>query len=270
MSEPPSVLRAPAKLTRSLRVRGTRSDGYHLLEAEMISLDWGDDLHIRPGDGLEVEDRLPRADGLGGGAGEGSWGRVPTGRDNLVLRALAAAGRRAAVRLVKRVPPGAGLGGGSSDAAAMLRWAGVAADDAGLRLAAGLGADVPFCLAGGRARVSGIGEVVEPLAPLDLGLSLLLAPFGMSTPAVYRRWDQMGGAPSEGANDLEEAALSVEPRLGRWRDAWAQATGLRPVLAGSGSTWFVEEARPDLAGPFPPPDGSGPPGYVIVTRSDRP
>ncbi len=69
---------------------------------------------------------------------------------NLIVQALAAAGRRARVRVVKRIPPGAGLGGGSSDAAAVLRWAGV--DD--LATAARLGADVPFCLVGGRARVT--------------------------------------------------------------------------------------------------------------------
>ncbi len=68
---------------------------------------------------------------------------------------------RPTVRLTKRIPPGAGLGGGSADAAAVLRWAGVVDDVA---LAARLGADVPFCVRGGRARVTGIGEVLEPLA----------------------------------------------------------------------------------------------------------
>jgi len=271
-------LRAPAKLTRSLRVVGRRPDGYHLLEAEMVSLDWGDDLLIGPGSGLDLVDQTPWSDQA-----------IPSGPDNLAARALSLVGREASIRLTKRIPAGAGLGGGSSDAAAVLRWAGVAADRSGLDLAAQLGADVPFCLLGGRARVSGVGERVEALEPLELEVSLLLVPLACSTPAVYAEWDRMhpdgpvaaapARAPAPGpaavvgagpANDLEAAALAVEPGLARWRDAWAEATGLTPRLAGSGSTWFLEEARPDLAGPFPNPAGSGLPGYVVVTRTDRP
>ena len=251
---------APAKLTRNLRVVGTRPDGYHLIEAEMVSLDWGDRLLVDPeGDGLEVEDLTP-------------WARGPAasplgvGEDNLVRRALDLTGRRAGVRLIKRVPPGAGLGGGSSDAAAILRWAGVRIEAEGLALAAGLGADVPFCLIGGRAMVSGIGELVEPLAPLELSFTLLLVPLSCPTPAVYSAWDRAPGR-SGGTNDLESAALAVQPGLARWREAWGRATGLEPRLAGSGSTWFVEEARPELAGPFPDPGGHGPDGLVLVTRT---
>ena len=282
MSARRARLRAPAKLTRSLRVVGRRADGYHLLQAEMVSLDWGDDLLIGPGSGLDLVDQTPWPDMA-----------IPSGPDNLAARALSLVGREAAIRLTKRIPAGAGLGGGSSDAAAVLRWAGVAADRSGFERAAQLGADVPFCLLGGRARVSGVGERVEALEPLELEVSLLLVPLACSTPAVYAEWDRMHPdgpaapalAPAEGAgpvndleaaalagavNDLEAAALAVEPGLARWRDAWAEAIGLAPRLAGSGSTWFLEEARPDLAGPFPNPDGSGPPGYVVVTRTDRP
>ena len=269
MSGRPVRVKAPAKLTRSLRVVGRRADGYHLLEAEMVSLDWGDDLLIGPGSGLEVVDETP-------------WPgpAVPAGADNLVSRALGLVGREAAIRLTKRIPAGAGLGGGSSDAAAVLRWAGVPVNQGGLDRAARLGADVPFCLRGGRARVTGVGERIEALEPLELAVSLLLVPLACSTPAVYAEWDRMhpgdpaASDPPAGAdgvvNDLEAAALEVEPGLARWRAAWARATGLAPRLAGSGSTWFVEEARPDLAGPFPDPAGSGPPGYVVVTRTDRP
>jgi 4-diphosphocytidyl-2-C-methyl-D-erythritol kinase len=217
-------LTAPAKLTLSLRVTGTRDDGYHLIDAEMVTLDLADELLIEDGEGLEVV----AATGL----------PVPAGDDNLVGRALRAVGRRARVRLVKRIPAGAGLGGGSADAAAVLRWAGC--DD--LALAATLGADVPFCLVGGRARVTGIGEVVEPLPHLDRTFTLLTPPFGVSTPAVYAAWDRLGGPRAGGPNDLEAAALHVEPRLAGWRDRLAAATGRTPVLAGSGSTWFVEGA----------------------------
>ena len=161
--------------------------------------------------------------------------------DNLVSRALATTGRAARVRLVKRIPPGAGLGGGSADAAAVLRWAGCT----DLAVAAGLGADVPFCVAGGRARVAGIGEVVQPLTYEDRSFVLLLPPFGVDTVAVYRAWDRLSGEgrlPESGTvvNDLEAAALDVEPRLDVWRRALEEATGCTASLAGSGSTWFVE------------------------------
>ena len=142
---------APAKLTLSLRVTGVRDDGLHLLDAEMVSIDLADTLTFEPGSGISVDDEV--SGGLG-------VDRVPVGPDNLVARALRAVGRHAAVRIVKRIPAGAGLGGGSADAAAVLRWAGCI----DLAVAAGLGADVPFCVRGGRARVTGVGERVEPLA----------------------------------------------------------------------------------------------------------
>lgn len=225
---PAVTLLAPAKLTLSLRIVGVRPDGYHLLDAEMVTLDLADELSFDDaGDGLEV-DVMP------------GWPPVPAGDDNLVRRALALAGRRAGVRLVKRIPAGAGLGGGSADAAAVLRWAGCL----DLDLAARLGADVPFCVRGGRARVTGIGEVLEPLPHVERTFTLRTPPFGVSTPAVYRAWDALGGPRAEGPNDLEPAALAVEPRLAAERDRLADATGLRPVLAGSGSTWFVEGAFP--------------------------
>jgi 4-diphosphocytidyl-2-C-methyl-D-erythritol kinase len=219
---------APAKLTLSLRVTGVRDDGYHLIDAEMVTLDLCDELIIADGDGLEVL------------AETGQRLHVPSDDSNLVRRALALAGRTARVTLTKRIPSGAGLGGGSADAGAVLRWAGF--DDA--VAAAGLGADVPFCLVGGRARVEGIGERLTPLPFVERTLTLLTPPFGCSTPAVYRMWDRLGGPVSPGPNDLEAAALAVEPQLGRYRDELGEASGEAPVLAGSGSTWFVEGAHP--------------------------
>ena len=218
------VERAPAKLTVSLRVTGVRPDGYHLIDAEMVTLDYADMLSFTDGDGLEVV---------------GPWSvGVPVDESNLVRRALVAVGRRAYVRLDKQVPAGAGLGGGSSDAAAVLRWAGCS--DVGV--AARLGADVAFCLVGGRARVTGVGEVVEPLPAVSQTFTLLVPPLPVSTPAVYRAWDALGGpVASDGSvNDLEAAALAVAPALAAWRDRLADATGMRPQLAGSGGTWFVE------------------------------
>lgn len=224
------VLTAPAKLTVSLRITGVRGDGLHLIEAEMVTLDLADTLTITEGDGLDVVD-----------GSTGATVDVGPPDDNLVTRALRLVGRRAHVRIDKRIPAGAGLGGGSADAAAVLRWAGW--DD--LDAAAELGADVPFCLVGGRARVTGIGERVEPLPFAARTYTLVTPPFGCATPAVYAAWDRLGGPHGPGANDLEQAALAVEPRLAEVRDRLAAATGRTPQLAGSGSTWFVEGAFPE-------------------------
>jgi 4-diphosphocytidyl-2-C-methyl-D-erythritol kinase len=215
--------RALAKLTLHLRVVGVRPDRYHLLESEMVTVDLADHLEFEEGDGLEVRD-------MTGGPAE-----VPRGPANLVGKAMLAAGRRALVRLEKRIPVGAGLGGGSADAAAVLRWAGVT--DAGV--AASVGADVPFCLSGGRALVSGAGEVVEPLPFEERSFVVLLVPLAVDTASVYRAWDELGET-SRGSNDLEWAAIAVEPRLEAWRDRFAELTGRTPKLAGSGSSWFVE------------------------------
>ncbi|WP_420639879.1 4-(cytidine 5'-diphospho)-2-C-methyl-D-erythritol kinase [Candidatus Poriferisocius sp.] len=218
-----TTVAAYAKLTLSLRITGVRPDGYHEIDAEMVTLDLADTLVIEPGRGVILE-----------------GGHDIDADDNLITRALDLVGRTARVTVTKRIPPGAGLGGGSADAAAVLRWAGYA-DVAG---SARLGADVPFCLVGGRARVRGIGEQVEPLDHLPRTLTLLTPPFGCSTPAVYRRWDELGGPQGENGNDLEPAALQVEPRLEQYRRALEEASGRLPRLAGSGSTWFVEGAHP--------------------------
>jgi 4-diphosphocytidyl-2-C-methyl-D-erythritol kinase len=224
-----TVVVAPAKLTVSLRMVGVRADGYHLIDAEMVTLDVVDTLFVGEGDALEIIDEA---------SGEGM--PVDAGEDNLVHRALRLCNRRAHVRVHKRIRAGAGLGGGSADAAAILRWAGY--DD--VIEAASIGADVAFCLVGGRARVRGIGEIVEPLPFAVRTYTLLTPPFGCSTPAVYAKWDALGGPHGAHGNDLEPAALEVEPRLEEYRDALAKASGRRPQLAGSGSTWFVEGAYP--------------------------
>lgn len=235
---------APAKLTVSLSVHGRRPDGYHDLTAEMVTVDLYDTLFLDPdGDGIEVHAAPETAANL-------RLGSLDGGPTNLVARALAAVRRTARVRLVKRIPPGGGLGGGSSDAAAILRWAGCA--DPGV--AASLGADVPFCLAGGRALVRGIGEEVSPLPFVDRSFLLLHPPLSVDTAAVYRAWDDMATPKGPGSgepgpddpgsgdpgNDLTAPALVVEPDLARWRDLLGERTGTEPRLAGSGSTWFVE------------------------------
>lgn len=222
----PVTLRAHAKLTLSLRVTGIRDDGYHLIDAEMVSLDLADELTFAEGDGITMSG--PHAAGL------------PAGADNLIAKALSVAGRAASVHVEKYIPAGGGLGGGSTDAAAALRWAGVADVD----VAVGLGADVPFCLRGGRARVRGIGELIESL-PFEARTVTLVTPgFGCDTAEVYRAWDELDGPRADGPNDLEPAALRVAPALARARDELGDDTGETPVLAGSGSTWFVPGAHP--------------------------
>lgn len=253
-ADPPGMKRllAPAKLTRTLRVVGRRSDGYHLLESEMVAISLADELVVGPGRGLAVEaDWSVGEPALEGAPPPCTWPGVPEGRENLVWRALEAVGAadRVQVRVRKRIPPGAGLGGGSADAAAVLRWAGVRDPAVALRL----GADVPFCVLGGRAMVRGVGEVVEPLPFERGGVLVLTPPLAVSTPAVYRGFDELGAGArggEPGGNDLEAAALVVEPRLRSWRALLEALTGRRPTLAGSGSSWFVpwdEEPGPDVA-----------------------
>lgn len=223
------VVVAPAKLTLWLHVVGVRADGYHLIEAEMATIGLADELRFEDGDGLAVIDEA------------GSGLRVTAGPDNLVAVAMAAVGRTAKVTLHKRIPAGAGLGGGSADAAAVLRWGGC--DD--FAVAASIGADVPFCLRMGRALVRGIGDVVLPLSPVEETYTLLIPPLACSTPEVYRAWDRLGG-PDSATNDLELAALAVVPELAAYRDRLGNATGQTPILAGSGATWFVPGSFPGI------------------------
>jgi 4-diphosphocytidyl-2-C-methyl-D-erythritol kinase len=228
------VVEAQAKLTLSLRVTGVREDGFHLIDAEMVTLDLADILTITEGaSGIDVDG--PYAAGISLDA------------DNLVARALTLCAKRAHVRITKNIPHGGGLGGGSADAAAILRWAGFT----DLVAASRLGADIPFCMVGGRARVTGIGETLAPLDPVQRAITLIIPPFGVSTPRVYAAWDALEASAQRGeVNDLEEAAIAAEPRLGQWRQR-IRDCGVTPVLAGSGSTWWVDGTHPDLAQQFP-------------------
>ncbi len=225
------TLRAHAKLTLGLRITGVRDDGYHLIDAEMVSLDLHDLITLTPGRaGLSASG--PFSDG------------IPLDDNNLAARAMRLAGRDDVdVHLDKLIPHGGGLGGGSTDAATVLRWCGYGSSPTALARVSQLGADIPFCLVGGRARVGGIGELVEPLDHVDRVVTLVIPPLSVSTPAAYRAWDDLGGPVADGPNDLEPAALVVEPALRRWRDRIADRVGAAPVLAGSGATWFVEGER---------------------------
>ena len=101
-----------------------------------------------------------------------------------------------------------------------------------------------FCLVGGRARVRGIGEIVEPLPYREQSFVLWTPPIRVDTAAVYRTWDTLGGPAGEQSNDLEPAAVELHPELAAWRDELAQASGRTPQLAGSGGTWFVRAPYP--------------------------
>lgn len=227
---------APAKLTLSLRIMGVRSDGYHLIDAEMVSIALSDTVRIAQSPKTSLQISGPFADG------------VPNDASNIALRALALANRTAEVEIVKNIPHGGGLGGGSTDAATILRWAGYT----DLESASHIGADIPFCMVGGRARVRGIGEIVEPLPAYSqqLPLTLIVPPLQVSTPVVYKAWDDLGGPNSVGVNDLEPAACAAYPDLGRWRSQ-IKALGLEPILAGSGATWFVHGHHEDVAKALP-------------------
>jgi 4-diphosphocytidyl-2-C-methyl-D-erythritol kinase len=219
-----SELLAPAKLTWFLEITGQRDNGMHDLRAEMVTLDFSDRLTIDDEDDYLVL--------------EGPYSAILADDDNLVSRALQLVGRRAGVRLHKEIPPGGGLGGGSADAAAILRWAGGVSHDE----AATLGGDVPFCQIGGRALVEGVGEKISELdfEPRDVTLALLS--FGVNTAACYRAFDELlaAGERPVGRNHLEAAARVVEPRLSETMD-WLSATlADRVHLAGSGSTLFIE------------------------------
>lgn len=237
----PLRLEAPAKLNLSLRVVGRRDDGLHLLESEMVLLELADRLLLMPGcSGLRLE-----------GAADG----VPPDETNLAWRGLRAGLDEepdlACLALEKRVPPAAGLGGGSSDAAAAWRlgraWRGADAAPTGHELTAlgGIGADVPFFAAGAAAaRVTGIGEIVEALPPIRRHVVLVHPPFRLSTADVFAEL-----RPSEWGsleNDLLAPARRLVPAID---DLFAlvAAAGGTPRLTGSGPTIFSLEEEGDHA-----------------------
>ncbi|MDE3008191.1 MAG: 4-(cytidine 5'-diphospho)-2-C-methyl-D-erythritol kinase [Acidobacteriota bacterium] len=235
------TLRAPAKLTWYLEVTGRRDDGRHELRSEMCTIDFADELTLE-----EDADYLRL---------EGSPTGVADDHTNLVVRALRLVGRRAGVTLRKVIPARGGLGGGSADAAAILRWAGGVPAEVALQL----GGDVPFCQVGGTALVEGVGERVTPQPFVARELTLVLTGLEVDTGSCYRAYDQLRreGSPLGGRNELAAAARLVEPRLGAVMDWLAASVGQEPVLAGSGSTLFFEghvgdEATWRVQGPYGP------------------
>ena len=175
-------LAAPAKLNLFLHVVGKREDGYHLLESVFVLIDWADTLHVE----VRADGRLQRHDVLGGD--------LPA--DDLCLRAArllqAETGCTlgADIHLEKRLPAGAGMGGGSSDAATTLLalnrlWDLRLPKERLLALGLKLGADVPFFLGGGPAFVQGIGEVLHPISLPEQRFAVIKGPAGLATKDIF-------------------------------------------------------------------------------------
>ena len=258
---------APAKLNLYLHVTGRRDDGYHELDSLVTFTALADTLEIAPAETLDLAVTGPFAHALAGG-------------DNLAARAAAALaerlGRPANVRIAldKRIPVAAGLGGGSADAAAVLRglarlW-GLGAEHAGTlhETALGLGADVPVCLGARAARMAGIGEALSVPPPLPPCAVLLVNP-GVPVPTgpvfAARRGRFSAARPVDEApqdapalaallrmrcNDLERPAIEQVPEIGCVLTRLAEAPGcLLARMSGSGGTCFgLFEDRAAAAG----------------------
>jgi 4-diphosphocytidyl-2-C-methyl-D-erythritol kinase len=274
MGSEPTVLKAPAKLNLCLYVGPTREDGLHELASIFEPLDLADELRVSPAE--DGDDQVVCAQ---------------VGGPNLVqkgLDAMRAGGWESPplrVEIEKRIPVAAGLGGGSADAAAVLRLARGELD--GLRaVAASVGADVPSQLQPRPCLVSGAGEVVEPIVPpADHAVVLIPQTMGLTTADVYAEADRLGSprgdaelesirrklrdAVLEGAspltypehmvNDLQAAAISLRPEIEDALQALRGAGAEVAMVTGSGPTAFglfgdtaaAEDAVSELAGAFP-------------------
>lgn len=260
---------AAAKLNLSLAVLARRDDGFHEIESLMVPVSLADTLHVRRSEMPGIRLRVAFGGALAAGSAAVLARDVPTDGRNLVVRAAEVLAREAGIRpeldieLVKRIPSGAGLGGGSSDAAAVIK---AAASIWGLdwpreRLAeigAVIGSDVPWFFAGGAAIASGRGERIHRVAGLPPLAAVIACPtVGLSTAAVYgrclpdpaRRGDagRLAAALAAGgleaglpfmANALEPPARSLSPAIDEVLESLAAAGGFAPRLTGSGSACF--------------------------------
>jgi 4-diphosphocytidyl-2-C-methyl-D-erythritol kinase len=278
---------APAKVNLFLEVLGKRADGYHDLETLLVACTIYDTLTFAPHEGAAIDLSSRWGEGYSAAelarcgqndmASQATFASLPTGPKNLVWRAVelvrTAAGIKtgAVVRLVKRIPAAAGLGGASSDAAAAL----LAANEAWklhwprqrlADLAADLGSDVPFFLTRGAAVCRGRGEQTDPFHPPRLHLVIARPPVGLSTPRVFgacRPAEKPAGVSSlvgalargdtaaigeQMANGLQVAAGSLTPWIARLRDEFEKQGLSGHQMSGSGSSYFglcqtVRQAR---------------------------
>jgi len=261
---------APAKLNLGLEVIRRRPDGFHEIRTIFQALDWGDRLRLRrrTGSGILLRVQGPPS--------------IPKGRENLVVRAATAlAARRAPgkgveILLSKRIPAGAGLGGGSSDAAATLlaleRLWGLSPDPSELRaLAEGLGSDIPFFFLGGTALGEGRGEILTPLPPApDWTWILALPPLSVATEEAYRKACKgltdsgerlrmlqlalveraFAGFVDNLVNDLESGVFSTEPRLEGIKRALLAIGAPGVAMTGSGAALFAPLRSVVSSGPL--------------------
>lgn len=262
---------APAKLNLFFEVLSKRPDGYHEIETLMAPVSLFDTLYLKAASPSAVGARGPirfsceLSTGLRTGGNPAS---IPAGSDNIVVAALELLQERsgtnlgADVRLVKRIPPQAGLGGGSSDAAAALRAANMAWNlnwpaKRLAQLGAELGSDVPFFFAGGAAVCRGRGELVEPVRGLgDMHAVVVHPPQGLSTAAVYgacrvppqqRHTHELIGAMRGGRraefarglfNRLESIALQLSPWIERLKVEFERLDCVAHQMTGSGTAYF--------------------------------
>jgi 4-diphosphocytidyl-2-C-methyl-D-erythritol kinase len=265
MADDSFSLDAPAKINLWLRVLGKREDGFHELETRMVPLALCDRLRLWP-DAAIPPGRIDfSCDNPS----------VPADESNLVIKAIreleSMTGMLPGMRihLEKRIPHGAGLGGGSSDAAAALRLV-RAAFRHGLpditleRAAAAVGSDVPFFLSGHAADATGRGEVVTPVVDFKDTTRVLLVklPFGVATPWAYRQWKEsleVPGLPYAAqttpwgclVNDLERPVFNKYQILGHLKAALLKCPGVvAALMSGSGSTVFALLEETAEAGPL--------------------
>ena len=243
---------APAKINLFLRICGKTDAGYHLLDSAIVFTRFGDHLTIEPAN----DDQLAII-------GEFASG-LENADDNLVMMALR--GFRAAggvigglsIKLEKNIPVGAGLGGGSAGAAALLRAVNALSSkplgkDALYHLAASLGADVPVCLAGGCQRIAGIGETMTPVDQDFTGSILLVNPgIPLSTKEVFTCFtDPISGFAGSVSNldaagmvrlgnDLTATAIKLAPAINNCLDRLAGSKGaIATAMSGSGASCFA-------------------------------
>jgi 4-diphosphocytidyl-2-C-methyl-D-erythritol kinase len=255
-------VQAWAKVNLFLRVLGMRNDGYHELDTLIVPVSLADRMvvHARADPSARTVslslDVTGQSDLVSG---------VPRDESNLILRAAAALAERtgvlgfAEVMLEKLIPTGAGLGGGSADAAAVLGalndlWGCGLRPDALREVGAAVGSDVPALMVGGAVRAAGRGEVVEPAGIMPLSITLVTFPFSVSTPEAFRWWDGEGSTgPEPGAffaaaapdgdvadvarlmsNDLEEPVTRRHPKIAEARRILLEGGSLGAVMSGSG------------------------------------
>ena len=250
---------APAKLNLALSVgHSDRADGMHPICSWMVTVDLQDELQVTRLDensisryAIQWHPDAPRPSEI-------DWSL----NSDLMVRAHQAleryCGRQLPVqaKLDKRIPLGSGLGGGSSDAAAILRACNqlfdLGLDAKALRhVGAAVGSDVPFLVSGGSAIVSGVGEHIEHCPEYTCAVVLVLPDVSCPTAKVYERLDAMGtptlkteqvSAAVDGGplfNDLAAAALDMAPSLSELADQVAETSGREVHVSGSGSTLFV-------------------------------